>query len=140
MNDDKNKVGNLETLQSPDHLSFDESNIQDIPQTFFKPIEQVQNQQQELIQNYNESQGNVARASVPDLSEEVEDLERRLAKKKFMMPISLVVLIVIIINVMWFLGVEFLIKPKYEEYVKVSDEIKENYDELKRKVDAIIGE
>jgi len=50
-----------------------------------------------------------------------------------------VVLLVLFLNVCWFLGVKFLIEPKYEQYVEESKEIKANYDSLKRRVDAIVG-
>ena len=51
-----------------------------------------------------------------------------------------VLIVVVIVNLVWFLGVKFIIVPKYEKYVKDNQEIKENYDNLKRKVDAIVGE
>ena len=57
-----------------------------------------------------------------------------------MVSIPVVLLLIVVVNVCWFLGVRFLIVPKYEKYVEQSDEIKANYDDLKSKVDAIVGE
>ncbi len=112
----------------------------DIPKTYFKPIEQVQDQRNDLLYQYHLEQGNIAIPNVPDLTNEVKELEKKLQKKKLNMPPGVVLVLVVVINLVWFLGVRFLIVPKYEEYVKQSEEIKETYDDLKRKVDALVGE
>ena len=46
----------------------------------------------------------------------------------------------ILINIIWFLGVRLVIITKYEKFTKVSDDIKKDYEDLKRKVNAIVGE
>jgi len=50
MKEEKNKIGNIETLEK-DSLSYTK-NSKDLPTTFFKPIEEVQKTQQEILQNY----------------------------------------------------------------------------------------
>ena len=75
-----------------------------------------------------------------DYSSEVRALEKKLNQKKYSMPLLGVLVIVILVNVAWFLGVQLLIVPKYEEYVSQSEEIWENYNVLKSRVDAIVGE
>ena len=132
--DEQNTNNNVETLEDPS-----QKNIKDIPKTFFRPIEEVQERQEEIMNNY-ESQKSVQEERVPDLSGEVRRLEKKLNQKKLMMPFSLVLVIVILINIIWFLGVRFVIVPKYEEFTKVSDDLKKDYEDLKRKVNAIVGE
>ena len=100
----------------------------------------MQERQEEIINNYETSKAPVQEESVPDLSDEVRRLEKKLNEKKMMIPFSLVLVIVILINIIWFLGVRFVIVPKYEEYTKVSDDLKKDYEDLKRKVNAIVGE
>ena len=132
--DEQNTNNNVETLEDPS-----QKNIKDIPKTFFRPIEEVQERQEEIMNNY-ESQKSVQEERVPDLSGEVRRLEKKLNQKKLMMPFSLVLVIVILINIIWFLGVRFVIVPKYEKFTKVSDDLKKDYEDLKRKVNAIVGE
>ena len=98
---------------------------------------EVQEKQEQIINNYEPP---VQKERVPDLSDEVSRLEKKLNQKRLMMPFSLVLVIVILINIIWFLGVRFVIVPKYEEFTKVSDDLKKDYEDLKRKVNAIVGE
>lgn len=129
---EQNNNNNVETLEDPS-----QKNIKDIPRTFFRPIEEVQEKQEQIINNYEPP---VQKERVPDLSDEVSRLEKKLNQKRLMMPFSLVLMIVILINIIWFLGVRFVIVPKYEEFTKVSDDLKKDYEDLKRKVNAIVGE
>lgn len=127
---DENPIETLNLDNNPE----ENSQVQDIPHTFFQSISDIQDRQQKLVQNYESAD------NIPDLSSEVRSLEQKLAKKKYYMPLSLVLILVLLINLLWFLGVKFLIVPKYEEYVQESSEMKANYETLKSKVDAIVGE
>lgn len=133
-NEENHDVGIIETLETSKN-NQDNSNIKDIPTTFFRPIQEVHNQQTELLNQYHGNENN----SVPDLSEEVRILEKKLKSKKNSMSFVSVLFLVILINLCWICSLHFLIIPKYDKYVKQSDEIKENYDILKRRVDAIVG-
>lgn len=136
MKEEKNKIGNIETLEK-DSLSYTK-NSKDLPTTFFKPIEEVQKTQQEILQNYKKEETIIENG--PDLSKELRALEKKLNAKKFYLSPIYVLFIILVINLCWFVGVKFVVVPKYEKYVKESKEIKENYDYLKRTIDAIVGE
>lgn len=127
--ENKNKIGTIE----------DASNIKDIPTAFFKPITEVQTQQTEMLENYHKEKGDIAETNIPDLTEEVRKLERKLKSKKFSMPIYIFLIIVVMINVCWFVGVKFLIVPKYENYINEHKIIKNDYDYLKKTIDALVG-
>lgn len=116
-----------------------EKKYQDIPTSFFKPIKEVKEQQEELIANYNK-ENNINPDNTALLEREIESLKKALKRKQQGMSYLGVLIVVVIVNLVWFLGVKFIIVPKYEKYVKDNQEIKENYDNLKRKVDAIVGE
>jgi len=132
-NEDNHDVGSIETLETS--KSMNDNNIKDIPTTFFRPIQEVHDQQTELLNQYHGNENN----SVPDLSSEVRKLEKKLESKKHSMSFISVLFLVLIINLCWLCSLHFLIIPKYDKYVKQSEEIKTNYDTLKRKVDAIVG-
>ena len=119
-------------------MNSDEKKYQDIPKTFFKPIEEVKVQQSELLKNYEQANNNTKENS--ELEKEVRALEYKLRHQSKSLSYLQVFIIVIIINVLWIIGVSVFIVPKYEKYVKESNEIKQNYDDLKSKVDAIVGE
>ena len=72
-----NNNNNIETLGNPNPTQ-----PTDIPKTFFRPIDQIQNQQQEYLYQYNTEKGNIANPTVPDLSNEVRELEKKLQKGK----------------------------------------------------------
>lgn len=135
-----NDPNNLNNQNSGNLNGTDEKKYQDIPTTFFRPIEEVQNQQEELIKNYEATKNKEMNEPAIDYSSEVRALEKKLNQKKYSMPLLGVLVIVILVNVAWFLGVQLLIAPKYEEYVSQSEEIWENYNVLKSRVDAIVGE
>ena len=135
-----NDPNSLNNQNSGNLNGTDEKKYQDIPTTFFRPIEEVQNQQEELIKNYEATKNKEMNEPAIDYSSEVRALEKKLNQKKYSMPLLGVLVIVILVNVAWFLGVQFLIVPKYEEYVSQSEEIWENYNVLKSRVDAIVGE
>ena len=116
-----------------------EKKYQDIPTSFFKPIKEVKEQQEELIANYNK-ENNINTDNTALLEREIESLKKALKRKRQGMSYLGVLIVVVVVNLVWFLGVKFIIVPKYEKYVKDNQEIKENYDNLKRKVDAIVGE
>ena len=116
-----------------------EKKYQDIPTSFFKPIKEVKEQQEELIANYNK-ENNINTDNTALLEREIESLKKALKRKQQGMSYLGVLIVVVVVNLVWFLGVKFIIVPKYEKYVKDNQEIKENYDNLKRKVDAIVGE
>ena len=116
-----------------------EKKYQDIPTSFFKPIKEVKEQQEELIANYNK-ENNINTDNTALLEREIESLKKALKRKQQGMSYLGVLIVVVVVNLVWFLGVKFVIVPKYEKYVKDNQEIKENYDNLKRKVDAIVGE
>ncbi len=116
-----------------------EKKYQDIPTPFFKPIKEVKEQQEELITNYNK-ENNINTDNMALLEREIESLKKTLKRKQQGMSYLGVLIVVVVVNLVWFLGVKFIIVPKYEKYVKDNQEIKENYDNLKRKVDAIVGE
>lgn len=116
-----------------------EKKYQDIPTSFFKPIKEVKEQQEELIANYNK-ENNINPDNTALLEREIESLKKALKRKQQGMSYLGVLIVVVVVNLVWFLGVKFIIVPKYEKYVKDNQEIKENYDNLKRKVDAIVGE
>lgn len=140
MIDMPNDPNNLNNQNSGNLNDTDEKKYQDIPTTFFRPIEEVQNQQEELIKNYEATKNKEMNEPEIDYSSEVRALEKKLNQKKYSMPLLGVLVIVILVNVVWFLGVQLLIVPKYEEYVSQSEEIWENYNVLKSRVDAIVGE
>lgn len=135
-----NDPNNLNNQNSGNLNGTDEKKYQDIPTTFFRPIEEVQSQQEELIKNYEATKNKEMNEPAIDYSSEVRALEKKLNQKKYSMPLLGVLLIVILVNVAWVLGVQLLIVPKYEEYVNQSKEIWENYNVLKSRVDAIVGE
>ena len=123
----------IETLEEQPKMT-------DIPTTSFRPIEEIKEEQGKILKSYEEQQHKKSDVTIPDLSGDVRKLEHELVKKKNMVSIPVVLLLIVVVNVCWFLGVRFLIVPKYEKYVEQSDEIKANYDDLKSKVDAIVGE
>lgn len=127
--ENKNKIGTIENA----------SDIKDIPTAFFKPITEVQTQQTEMLETYHKEKGDIAETNVPDLTEEVRKLEKKLKAKRFSMPISIVLLIVVMINICWFAGVKFLIVPKYENYINEHETIKKDYEYLKKTIDALVG-
>lgn len=133
-NENEIKSDSIETLE----VNHIDEGPKDIPTTFFKPIEEIQNQQETLIQSYEKD--NLGDNAGIDLNAELLKLEKKLNQKRFYLPFRYTIIIVVLINIIWFLGVKFLIVPKYEDYVKQSEEIKANYDSLKRKVDAIVGD
>ena len=135
-----NDPNSLNNQNSGNLNGTDEKKYQDIPTTFFRPIEEVQSQQEELIKNYEATKNKEMNEPEIDYSSEVRALEKKLNQKKYSMPLLGVLVIVILVNVVWFLGVQLLIVPKYEEYVSQSEEIWENYNVLKSRVDAIVGE
>ena len=114
--------------------------IKDLPTSKFKSILDVEKQQEEMLNAYERQHVKEEDVKIPDLSNDVRILEQKLKAKQHSVPIYLVVILVIGINLAWFLGVKFLIVPKYEEYVKQNEEIKADYEELKSQVDAIVGE
>ena len=120
-------------------LDMNES-IKDLPTSKFKSILDVEKQQEEMLNAYERQHVKEEDVKIPDLSNDVRILEQKLKAKQHSVPIYLVVILVIGINLAWFLGVKFLIVPKYEEYVKQNEEIKADYEELKSQVDAIVGE
>ena len=120
-------------------LDMNES-IKDLPTSKFKSILDVEKQQEEMLNDYERQHVKKEDVKIPDLSNDVRILEQKLKAKQHSVPIYLVVILVIVINLAWFLGVKFLIVPKYEEYVKQNEEIKSDYEELKSQVDAIVGE
>lgn len=140
MIDMPNDPNSLNNQNSGNLNGTDEKKYQDIPTTFFRPIEEVQSQQEELIKNYEATKNKEMNEPEIDYSSEVRALEKKLNQKKYSMPLLGVLVIVILVNVVWFLGVQLLIVPKYEEYVSQSEEIWENYNVLKSRVDAIVGE
>lgn len=135
-----NDPNSLNNQNSGNLNGTDEKKYQDIPTTFFRPIEEVQSQQEELIKNYEATKNKEMNEPEIDYSSEVRALEKKLNQKKYSMPLLGVLVIVILVNVAWLLGVQLLIVPKYEEYVSQSEEIWENYNVLKSRVDAIVGE
>ena len=114
--------------------------IKDLPTSKFKSILDVEKQQEEMLNDYERQHVKKEDVKIPDLSNDVRILEQKLKAKQHSVSIYLVVILVIVINLAWFLGVKFLIVPKYEEYVKQNEEIKADYEELKSQVDAIVGE
>ena len=120
-------------------LDMNES-IKDLPTSKFKSILDVEKQQEEMLNDYERQHVKKEDVKISDLSNDVRILEQKLKAKQHSVPIYLVVILVIGINLAWFLGVKFLIVPKYEEYVKQNEEIKADYEELKSQVDAIAGE
>lgn len=120
-------------------LDMNES-IKDLPTSKFKSILDVEKQQEEMLNDYERQHVKKEDVKIPDLSNDVRILEQKLKAKQHSVSIYLVVILVIVINLAWFLGVKFLIVPKYEEYVKQNEEIKADYEELKSQVDAIVGE
>jgi len=112
-------------------------NIKDIPTPFFKPISEFQKSQEQLMKNYQEKE---EISPTIDLNNEIRLLEQKLNQKKYNIPFATVICLILIINIAWYLGVKFLIIPKYENYVNQNEEIKQNYDSLKRKVDALVGD
>ena len=120
-------------------LDMNES-IKDLPTSKFKSILDVEKQQEEMLNDYERQHVKKEDVKIPDLSNDVRILEQKLKAKQHSVPIYLVVILVIVINLAWFLSVKFLIVPKYEEYVKQNEEIKADYEELKSQVDAIVGE
>ena len=133
-----NNSGNEEDKKI-ETLDMNES-IKDLPTSKIKSILDVEKQQEEMLNDYERQHVKKEDVKIPDLSNDVRILEQKLKAKQHSVPIYLVVILVIVINLAWFLGVKFLIVPKYEEYVKQNEEIKADYEELKSQVDAIVGE
>ena len=133
-----NNSGNEEDKKI-ETLDMNES-IKDLPTSKFKSILDVEKQQEEMLNDYERQHVKKEDVKIPDLSNDVRILEQKLKAKQHSVPIYLVVILVIVINLAWFLGVKFLIVPKYEEYVKQNEEIKADYEELKSQLDAIVGE
>ena len=133
-----NNSGNEEDKKI-ETLDMNES-IKDLPTSKFKSILDVEKQQEEMLNDCERQHVKKEDVKIPDLSNDVRILEQKLKAKQHSVPIYLVVILVIVINLAWFLGVKFLIVPKYEEYVKQNEEIKADYEELKSQVDAIVGE
>lgn len=129
---EKNEENTIETLNINEE-------IKDLPKSKFRSILEINKQQEEMLNAYNKEHNN-SDIKIPDLSNDVRILEKKLAAKKNSVSIKIVVLIIIIINVLWILGLKFLILPKYEDCVKQNNEIKENYEELKSKVNVLVGE
>ena len=92
--------------------------IKDLPTSKFKSILDVEKQQEEMLNAYERQHVKEEDVKIPDLSNDVRILEQKLKAKQHSVSIYLVVILVIVINLAWFLGVKFLIVPKYEEYVK----------------------
>jgi len=128
----------IETLESSSVIE----QPQDIPTPSFKSINDVQQHQEQLMKQYQEVKTPVVseEQSPLDLSSTVAQLEAKLKKKKYSMPFSFVVILVVLVNIGWYASIKLIIEPKYEEYVSQSEEIKKNYDVLKSRVDAIVGE
>ena len=133
-----NNSGNEEDKKI-ETLDMNES-IKDLPTSKFKSILDVEKQQEEMLNDYERQHVKKEDVKIPDLSNDVRILEQKLKAKQHSVSIYLVVILVIVINLAWFLSVKFLIVPKYEEYVKQNEEIKADYEELKSQVDAIVGE
>jgi len=75
-----------------------------------------------------------------ELQKENRELKQKLQERSIALALPAVIILVILINLGWFFGVRFLITPKYEESVRLNKEMKEEYESLKRKVNAIVGE
>ena len=120
MKQQKNET--IETLDMTDGQKSE--NVQDIPKTFFRPIAEIQEEQNDFVTNYEQSHP-TSDMNIPDLSNDVRILEQKLAKKKNAISLKLVVLIVLVINLIWFLAVQFLILPKCENCIQPSSDIHE---------------
>ncbi len=105
--------------------------VKDLPKSKFRSILDINKQQEEMLNNYNKLHQKEDYVKIPDLSNDVRILEKKLAAKKNSVPFKIVILIIILINILWILGIKFLLMPKYEECVKQNNEFKENYEEFK---------
>ena len=112
----------IETLDMTDRKK--KENVQDIPKPFFRPIGEIQEEQNAFVTNYEQSHP-ASDMNVPDLSNDVRILEQKLAKKKNAVSLKLVILIVLAINLIWFLAVQFFILPKCENCIQPSSDIHE---------------
>lgn len=141
----------LETLDNDQEIM--QNNIQNNPfQNIGTPLETLNNNQAIIendIQNNlmnpsyevnNSAPTNTSYKDIYSYQQQIKDLEVKLKERKLAISIPAVFVLVVMINAAWFLGVYFLIQPKYEDAIKISEQMKKDYDSLKSKVTAIMGE
>ncbi len=74
-----------------------------------------------------------------ELEKEVATLNQKLKERTVALSLPAVFILVVVINIGWYIGVKFLIQPKYESSIEISEKLQEEYANVKRKVDAIVG-
>lgn len=99
-----------------------------------------QNANNNTINNPNFNWQNTTNNNNYELKKENNELKKKLKDRSMAISIPAVLILVILINLGWFLGVKLIIYPKFEESLELNESMKEEYQSLKRKVNAIVGE
>lgn len=99
-----------------------------------------QNVNNNTINNPNFNWQNTTNNNNYELQKENNELKKKLKDRSMAISIPAVLILVILINLGWFLGVKLIIYPKFEESLELNESMKEEYQSLKRKVNAIVGE
>ena len=138
-NDFLNKNSQKDQNSSIETLNMNES-VKDIPTSKFKSILDVEKQQEELLKNYEAQKSKEVEVKIPDLSNDVRILEKKLQAKKHSISVSVVILLILAVNILWILGVHFFINPKYERCVVQNEELQKENQELKEQINSSVGE
>lgn len=99
-----------------------------------------QNVNNNTINNPNFNWQNTTNNNNYELQKENNELKKKLKDRSMAISIPAVLILIILINLGWFLGVKLIIYPKFEESLELNESMKEEYQSLKRKVNAIVGE
>jgi hypothetical protein len=75
-----------------------------------------------------------------ELQKENSELKIQLQQKGQMVSLKMLIILILLINLGWFLGVKLIIYPKFKESVELHDQMKDDYLKLKSRVNAIVGE
>ena len=130
---EKEQDSSIETLNMND-------SVKDLPTSKFKSILDVEKQQEELLKNYEPQKSKEVEVKIPDLTNDVRILEKKLQAKKHSVSISIVIVLILVVNILWIVGVHFLITPKYEKCVTQNEEISRENQELKEQIDSLVAD
>lgn len=117
--------------QGPEFMTFSKSNQTNLSNAKINPEQNT---------SFNFENRNLSDNRIYELQKENEELKKKLKDRQVAMALPAVFLIILIINVGWLLGVKLIIYPKFEESVKLNETMKNEYTNLKSKVNAIVGE
>lgn len=142
-NDNEEKKNGIELLDGLEENPY-AGKTTDIHQTIFQQVPRFDSQKEVSKLNAESS----PQAPVFQKPVEVKRQEKREKSKKIRssykasvkIPLSFVVFLVLLINVVWLGAVYFVLIPDYEEYKANSVEMQEKIEYLERSVKAIVGE